>query len=102
MKLDHIAINVENIQESISWYIKNFSATVDYQDATWAMLLIAGTKLALTKKSQHPPHIAFTIDKDILLENFKTHRDKSKYIYKSDPDGNIIEILQYPGDKDGI
>ena len=48
MKLDHIAINVSDIKKSIEWYVQNLSASVDYEDQTWAMLNVNNTRLALT------------------------------------------------------
>ena len=61
MKLDHIAINVSDIKKSIEWYVQNLSASVDYEDQTWAMLNVNNTRLALTISQEHPPHIAFNI-----------------------------------------
>lgn len=97
MKLDHIAINVKNIQESIDWYTEKLSARVTYVDKTWAMLDCAGTKVALTISDQHPPHFAFAVD-DIakLPGEVKYHRDGSAYVYTKDPDGNTIEYVYWP------
>ncbi len=95
MKIDHVAINVSNIATSVSWYQQNFQAEILYQDETWAMLGMGQVKLALTLKSQHPPHIAFCVDKFDTSDVIKEHRDGSKYVYKSDPDGNIVELLSY-------
>ncbi len=96
---DHIAFNVSDIEKSVSWYVENLSCDVLYQDSTWAMLGIAGTKIALTLPNQHPPHIAFTISSEASLTGseveFRKHRDGSSYVYASDPDGNTIEWLVY-------
>ena len=37
MKLDHIALNVENIERSVSWYSENLDSEVLYQDDTWTV-----------------------------------------------------------------
>jgi len=95
MKLDHIAINVTDIDTSLVWYVEELSATVEYKDETWAMLDIGGTKLALTMKHQHDPHIAFK-QVGVPPSQTKTHRDNSKYIYCKDPDGNVIEKIWWP------
>lgn len=93
-KLDHIAINVNDLQNSIGWYVDNLGATVDYSDETWAMLDIAGTKLALTTPTQHPPHVAFTVsDISCLGPNPRRHRDGSYFQYVNDPEGNTIELI---------
>ena len=97
MKLDHVALVVKNPRKSADWYVKNLNAVVEYIDDTWAMLCVGNSKLALTIKSQHPPHVAFSFDelpKD--SKAYKTHRDGSQYLYISDPDGNIIELIHYP------
>jgi catechol 2,3-dioxygenase-like lactoylglutathione lyase family enzyme len=96
MKLDHVAINVKNLQKSIDWYLKNLNAIVEYCDDSWAMLSIGNTKVALTLELQHPPHIAFKVkDFGKELSNVRLHRDNSRYVYISDPDGNTIELIQY-------
>ncbi len=97
MKLDHVALVVKNPRESADWYVKNLSATIEYIDDTWAMLRVGDNKIALTIKSQHPPHIAFSmLDLPEDRKAYKTHRDGSHYLYISDPDGNIIELIHYP------
>ena len=95
-KLDHVAINVADIQKSISWYVENLHAQVEYQDETWAMLDIAGSKLALTISNQHPPHIAFSVEniEDVDYEKH-FHRDGSEYCYIRDVDGNTIELISW-------
>ena len=37
-KIHHIAIEVNNISESVEWYKKNTNCDISYQDNTWAML----------------------------------------------------------------
>ena len=68
-----------------------------YKDETWGMLEIGGAKLALTLKSQHPAHFAFSVDSvnDIPSNELGVHRDSSIYSYISDPDGNVVEVLCY-------
>jgi catechol 2,3-dioxygenase-like lactoylglutathione lyase family enzyme len=98
-KLDHIAVCVENIQKSIDWYQKNIGIEIKYQDDTWALVSVKGTNIAFVTDDQHPPHIAFSVDnlKD-LDDIYKTHRDGSKYVYKTDPDGNTVELIHWDFD----
>ena len=97
--LDHIAVNVESITESVEWYCKNFSATVAYADDTWAMLDINGTKLALTISNQHPAHTAFRVQRiEDLGSDYREHRDGSCYVYIDDPSGNVIELIYWRED----
>lgn len=97
--LDHIAINVSDIDTAVAWYTDYFDTTVAYQDGTWAMLHIAGgLKLALTVASEHPPHVAFRVDNicDFPIgAEVKFHRDGSQYCYAKDPDGNTVEWIYY-------
>ncbi len=99
-KIDHIAIQVTNLVESVEWYVKNFDSKILYSDDTWAMLLIGDTKVALTLPEQHPPHIAIEVSdlSEFPCNNseIKEHRDGSKYLYVNDPSGNIIEYIYYP------
>ena len=97
MEFDHIAINVEKIEKSVKWYVEELAAAILYKDRTWALLKIGDTKVALTLAKQHKPHIAFKVES---LSNFdneevKIHRDGSQYVYREDPDGNIIEWVCY-------
>jgi catechol 2,3-dioxygenase-like lactoylglutathione lyase family enzyme len=95
--LDHIAINVANIEKSICWYSDLGFATL-YEDTTWALLQRGSIKLALTLPNQHPPHIAIRVVDTDHFPNGKisTHRDGSKYLYQKDPDGNVVEWIYYP------
>ncbi len=99
MKFDHIAVNVKDISRSVAWYKEHLGAEVLYEDSTWAMLLAGGVKLALTLTSQHPAHIAFTVDPEQagnFFEKAARHRDGSISRYLADPDGNAIEWIHYP------
>lgn len=97
MKLDHIAINVKDIEISVDWYKKNLNAKIEYKDQTWAMLDCSGTKIALTVSHQHPPHIGFCVEDIQDLPVYpKYHRDGSAYAYIKDPDGNTIEYVYWP------
>ena len=46
MKIDHIALQVNNINESVNYY-KEYGASVIHQDDTWAFLQFDNIKLAL-------------------------------------------------------
>ncbi len=97
MNLDHIAINVKNIKKSVEWYCEKFDARVKYQDATWALLQIGETKIALTIPAQHPPHIAFTVERlEDIPGRHSHHRDGSVSCYEKDLDGNVIEYVYWP------
>ncbi len=91
--LHHIAIQVKNIAESVSWYRETFACEVVYQDSTWAMLKFANTNLALVIPEQHPPHLGFSCSSASQYGELKTHRDGTRSIYISDPSGNTVELM---------
>ena len=103
MNFDHIAIKVNNIQESIDWYKENVKVEVLYQDETWCLLKAGGAKVAFVLEDMHPPHLCFEVDKETKQElelkhqlSFKSHRDGSEYIYVKDNCENFIEFLYWP------
>ena len=61
-KIDHIAIQVNNIKESVAWYHDNYDCTIIHSDDTWAFLQFDIIKLALVTEDEHPYHIAFEVD----------------------------------------
>jgi catechol 2,3-dioxygenase-like lactoylglutathione lyase family enzyme len=90
--VDHVAVSVKNVQETVDWYSKNFDCTVKYQDETWALVEFANIRLAFVLPEQHPPHFALLGDPAQYGEP-KTHRDGTRSVYVKDPSGNDIEIL---------
>jgi catechol 2,3-dioxygenase-like lactoylglutathione lyase family enzyme len=103
MKFDHVAVPSTDIAKSVDWYVQRFAARVLYQDKTWAMLRVGGSKLAIVTPTQHPPHVAVELTAEQLAEASKaagvpidTHRDGSRGIYIHDPFGNAVELIHYP------
>ena len=101
--IDHVAIPSQDIARSVEWYTSKFGATILYQDASWAFLKLGGTKLAIVKPEQHPPHIAFSVtatDLQVAADAagipVAPHRDGTKGIYLKDPFGNAVELICYP------
>ena len=98
-RFDHAALNVNDINRSVTWYADTLGARVLYQDQTWALLEVGGTKIALTLAREHPSHLAFDVGKNPpqdFLARAKKHRDGSLSRYVTDPDGNAIEYIYYP------
>ena len=46
-KIDHIALRVDNIAESVAYYLSEFKCMIIYQDDTWAFLQFDNIKMAL-------------------------------------------------------
>ena len=96
MKIDHIAIRVDDIERGIEWHNTHFDANCLYFDESWAILEFDNTKLALTLANTHPPHVAIAVDRQKWPNlEFKQHRDGSNYHYLQDPWGNCVELIDY-------
>ena len=94
-KIDHIAIQVKDINKSLNWYLKKFKCKKIYSDKTWAFIEFNNIKLALVTKKEHPFHFAI-INNDIKLgKKIKKHRDNSISKYIDDPDKNKIELIKW-------
>mgnify|MGYP001200045956 CR=1 FL=1 len=95
-KIHHIAVQVENLSESLEWYEKEFDIKILYQDDSWAMIQFENMKLALVLPDQHPGHFAVESDNASEYGKLIKHRDGTASIYIEDPAGNSIEMLELP------
>lgn len=91
--INHIAISVKNVAESVAWYRANFRCEVEYEDETWAFLRFSNIQLALVIPNQHPPHIAFVSPSAHDHGPLRTHRDGTRSVYIRDPSRNSVEIM---------
>ncbi|MBI89735.1 MAG: glyoxalase [Candidatus Marinimicrobia bacterium] len=91
-KIDHVAIVVNDIEESITYYTNNYDCKIIHADKTWGFLQFANIKLALVLEGKHPPHLAFEVDS---VDGVR-HRDGSISKYIHDPSDNAIELIEYP------
>ncbi len=103
MKLDHIAIQVDDLPKALDWYQEKLNAKINYCDETWAMLEIGDLKLALIVPEQHPSHMAFEVSNlnEFPAGEIKYHRDGSAYLYVEDPAGNTVEYICWETSKRG-
>jgi len=91
--IDHVAIPVRSIPESVAWYMARFRCLILHQDATWALLGFDNVRLALVVPEQHPGHVGFLHSRAADYGALSTHRDGSRSVYLEDPAGNTIELL---------
>lgn len=90
----HIALPVADIEKSVQWYTTSFCCSVEFQDATRAMLRFQNIRLQLLLPSQTPQHIAFErIDADTFGE-LRLGKEGLLSTYVSDPTGNPVEIIK--------
>lgn len=91
--VDHIAIQVSNIQETLDWYNKHFKIVIEYQDQSWAYIKFANIHLALVVAGQHPQHLGFCVEDASKYGELTAHRDGTKSVYVHDPAGNPVEFI---------
>jgi catechol 2,3-dioxygenase-like lactoylglutathione lyase family enzyme len=117
--LRHLALNVANVATSVEFYVSVFGMRVVWQpDPENAYLSSGCDNLALHHASSPVPstgqrldHLGFLVatPEDVnraatilaarqipLRTPPRTHRDGSRSLYVTDPDGNVIQILYEP------
>jgi catechol 2,3-dioxygenase-like lactoylglutathione lyase family enzyme len=98
-KIDHIALQVDDVKKSVEYYTSNYDCSIIFEDDTWAFLQFDNIKLALIIEDQHPHHIGFAVDELKCADHITEHRDGSWSKYVQDPSGNNIELIKYKKDK---
>lgn len=100
--VDHIAIEVQDLQRAVDWYRARFTFDILYQDATWAFLQFENVRLALVLPQQHPAHVSYLSDEPGRHGKIRAHRDGTQYVYVKDSEGNTVEfMLPYSGEQLG-
>jgi len=117
--LRHLALNVADVSASVEFYSSLFGMRVVWQpDPDNAYLSSGCDNLALHRAAANAPrggqrldHLGFIVEtaEDVdhaaealaarhipLLRPPRTHRDGSRSLYLTDPDGNVIQILYEP------
>lgn len=117
--LRHIALNVADVAISVEFYTTLFGMQVVWRpDPDNAYLSSGCDNLALhraapqgSREGQHLDHLGFIVPQrdDVdraaailetrgvpIVKPVRTHRDGSRSLYCTDPDGTIIQILYEP------
>lgn len=99
-KIDHIALEVEDVGVAIDTMKKNFTFDVIERYDDWAIIQFDNIKVALVTKGKHPPHVAFSVkNRDDLLDfpgKVMHHRDGTSSVYVMNIPGNWVEYIFYP------
>ena len=102
MKVDHIAILVDDLDISQEWYEKNCQAKLIFKDHKYRRMSMNNTTIALIIKYHYEhAHIGLLVrDYDDLPKNGELveHRDGTTGCYIRDPDGNMVEFIHYNED----
>lgn len=105
-RFDHVAQQVPDVAAAVEWYRATIPGSrVLYQDATWAFIEVAGTKLAFIRQGDHPDHVGWRVSEAELERlaaahgaKVRTHRDRTRSIYLAAPGDRYIEFIAYPPD----
>tara|TARA_Y100001973_G_C5024452_1_gene244828 strand:+ start:33 stop:365 length:333 start_codon:yes stop_codon:yes gene_type:complete len=102
MKVDHIAILVDNLDISQEWYEENCQAKLVFKDDKYRRMEMNNTTIALISKHHYEhAHVG------LLVYNYNDlpsggkivkHRDGTTGCYVMDPDGNMVEFIHYSDD----
>ena len=104
MEFDHIAQQVPDIAEAVTWWQRTIPGTrVLFQDETWGLVEADGVKLAFVMVDQHPGHLAWRVSEEELERlagehgaAISPHRDGTRSFYLQGPGGQAVEIIAYP------
>jgi catechol 2,3-dioxygenase-like lactoylglutathione lyase family enzyme len=94
--IHHIAVEVDDVSQTLQWYKREFQCEIRYHDETWGLLQFGNVQLALVSRGQHPPHVGFVSGAALRYPDLKKHRDGTRSVYVRDPSGNSVELLD-PG-----
>ena len=90
----HIAIQIQDIEQSVAWYASHFDCEVSYRDDSWELLKFDNFSLALVLPKQHTPHFAVTCEDVTSFATLLPHCGGTSSFYIQDPSGNNVEMLK--------
>ena len=100
--IDHIALLVEDLEASQSWYEKELDAVCEFSTDFYRRMRFNNTTVALISKHRYPyNHIGILVNckEDLPKEGERVeHRDGTIGVYTFDPDGHFIEHIWYNED----
>lgn len=94
--IDHITINVQNLDSAINWYLTSFNCKLIYQYKTVALLEFANIKLVLSLPSDQRSHIGFRKTNAHEFGEICKQSDLCESTFISDPSGNPTELVSTP------
>lgn len=95
-RIHHIAVPCDDVGAAVAWYTDRFRCEVAYRDETWALLRFENASLALVTRGEHPAHFGVEGPDPSAMGEVRTHRDGVRYVYLTDPWGNVVEVDEDP------
>lgn len=112
--LDHVALNVHDVERSREWYERVLGLQRRYQESWTAPVMVCAGATCLALFEGAPGgsalrHVAFKVRREHFAEaqqHLRAHGITFQFedhgiahsIYFRDPDGHVIEITTYLGD----
>lgn len=93
-KINHICLNVTNLDGAVKWYQTSFDCKLVSQNETSAVLRFKNIDLHLCFISQVPPHLGFIKKDAASFGELKQNQEGKKSCYVSDATGNLVEIIE--------
>jgi hypothetical protein len=97
--VDHIALLVDDLDESQKWYEENAEAVCVFNDKFYKRMKVSNTIIALISKHRYEHgHVGILVD---CLENLPKngkrveHRDGTIGVYVFDNSGHCVEFIYY-------
>ena len=95
-RIHHVAVEVADVAEAVAWYTDRFSCDLAYRDDTWALLRFENASLALVTRGEHLGHFGIEGPEPEHFGASRVHRDGVRYVYLTDPGGNVVEVAREP------
>ena len=104
MKIDHIAILVDDLDKAEEWYLEHTKADVTFRDGKYVRITVDNTNIALIDRAHYPcAHIGLLVEniEDLPTDKGEVvkHRDGTIGVYVKDPFGNYLEYIWYSNDQ---
>jgi len=97
--IDHIALLVDDLDASQTWYENKLEAICEYSDEFYRRMRFNNSTVALISKHRYPyAHVGILCEckEDLPQVGERVeHRDGTIGVYTFDPDGNCIEHIWY-------
>ena len=90
----HIAIQIQDIEQSVAWHASHFNCEVSYPDDSLELLKFDNVSLALVLPNKHPLHFAVTREDVTSFAKHALHPGGTSSFYIQDPSGNNVEMLK--------